>query len=55
MERTSLMKIAWRYLIIDEAHRIKNEQVPNMFYVTSSQFALRRLDLQSYISPRDSV
>ena len=27
MERTALMKIAWRYLIIDEAHRIKNEQV----------------------------
>jgi len=25
LERNSFMKVAWRYLIIDEAHRIKNE------------------------------
>ena len=25
MERTALMKFAWQYLVIDEAHRIKNE------------------------------
>ena len=25
IERTALCKIPWRYLIIDEAHRIKNE------------------------------
>ena len=25
-ERSALMKFAWQYLVIDEAHRIKNEE-----------------------------
>lgn len=40
MERNALTKIAWRYLIIDEAHRLKNE---------ASQFSMVRAYVTSFL------
>ncbi|CAN0352401.1 unnamed protein product, partial [Scytosiphon promiscuus] len=39
LEKRSLQNIAWRYLIIDEAHRLKNEA--SMFSQTVRSFNMQ--------------
>jgi len=41
-EKSALKKFSWRYLIIDEAHRIKNEKsiLSQVVRLYSSQFRL---------------